>query len=510
MKTSSDFLWRLIRTMSQKEKLFFRRNFSVSKKGDQHLYLRLFDAINTQKEYNEELLLKKFSPALTKKNIAVQKNYLLAQISEAITFYEYRNNDEHAIIRLRLLIRLYRKRGLLDEALLVWKKAIQRARSLESFAFSALLKLEFEKMLLVSGSHTRYNELLEIFNQNVITYEDYAELNTLRDIYAEIILIRRNAHFDISAKDKKRILELYQIVSKYERADDFPSFWFRHYFFICKNTLQYLMGESSLALPDLKLLYQNWKNHSKFVSSHGEHYLEMLYLINYCGVQCGDFDFVTLVYADSLNQLLEDDTLKINFEAYRFMAMNRVYNKTGNYRAVQQLLEKSKVKISQWEPYLNDDINRTIHFSVSISYFVLGDYEHALSFAKSAVAYITMGVRKELFSIGQLFLLLITYCMNNERLFEAQYRATYGFFYKRNKHDFEKAVIDCLRHTFYVTDIRERINQYKRAIEIFEKNNSDVFQQNVFTIFNFKGWLESQVLRITYRKYVEQKIKTAS
>ena len=509
MKTPSDFLWRFIHSLTHKEKLFFKRNFAASKPADQHLYLKLFDAINSQKKYDEPLLLKKFKPELSKKNIAAQKNYLQRQISEALIFYEYKNNEEHYIIRLRLLVRLFRKKGLLDEALLIWKKAIQRARKVESFAISALLKLEFEKILLISGSHTSYDELLSIFKQNLITYEDYAGLTTLRDIYTEIILIKRNSHFDISETDRKRIADLYKQVISYERTDEFPAFWFSHYFLICKITLLYLMGDSESALPQLKLLYQNWKKKPEFISTHGEHYLEMLYMINYCGVQCHDFDFVTKAYSDSLNQLLEDEILKANFEAYRFMAMNRVFNKTGNYNAVQQLINRSKNSISKWEPFLNDDINRTVHISAGISFFVSEDYDHALSFAKGAVTYITEGVRKELFSFGQIFLLLITYCMNNERLFEAQYRATYGFFYKRNKHAFEKAIIDCLRQTFYVTDNKERFEKYKKAITIIEENEKDNFQKNIFTVFNFKGWLESRVLRISYKKYVEQKIKAA-
>lgn len=87
---------------------------------------------------------------------------------------------------------------------MLWKKAIQLARKAESFALSSLLKAEFEKMLLISGSHTSYGELLKLFSENAITYEDYAALITLRDIYAEIILIKRNAHFEISESDSSR------------------------------------------------------------------------------------------------------------------------------------------------------------------------------------------------------------------------------------------------------------------------------------------------------------------
>jgi hypothetical protein len=74
----------------------------------------------------------------------------------------------------------------------------------------------------------------------------------------------------------------------------------------------------------------------KFIRLHGEHYLEVLYMINYCGIQCGDFEFVSMAYADKSNQLLNDSILTINFEAYRFLALSRIFNKTANYQAVKQ------------------------------------------------------------------------------------------------------------------------------------------------------------------------------
>lgn len=53
MKTPSDFLWRLIKSLSRTEKLFFTRNFNSSCFQQQRLYLKLFNAISAQKKYNE-------------------------------------------------------------------------------------------------------------------------------------------------------------------------------------------------------------------------------------------------------------------------------------------------------------------------------------------------------------------------------------------------------------------------------------------------------------------------
>ena len=72
MRTSSDLLWKLINSMSAREKLYFRRNFTDPKGRSKSLYLRLFDAVWAQKEYDEAALLKKFQAELNRKNLPAQ------------------------------------------------------------------------------------------------------------------------------------------------------------------------------------------------------------------------------------------------------------------------------------------------------------------------------------------------------------------------------------------------------------------------------------------------------
>ncbi|MFN7015307.1 MAG: hypothetical protein ACK4ON_13660, partial [Bacteroidia bacterium] len=213
MKTSSAFLWQLIRSMTANEKLFFKRNFALNGYGTKPLYLKLFDAIAAQKKYDEVAILKKFSPELTKKNIAFQKHYLQQQVSEALVQYANRKNANHDIYKQILLIRVYRKKGLLEEAHALWKKAVVKARTTESFAMLNLLKTEFEKMILFDSLHTSYDDLHTIFKGNIITYTEYAEMITLRDIYTEVLLLKRKAHFNLDDELKKRICLLLKSIN---------------------------------------------------------------------------------------------------------------------------------------------------------------------------------------------------------------------------------------------------------------------------------------------------------
>ncbi len=509
MKSSSDFLWRLIHSLSAKEKLYFKRNFSGNPLTGRHLYIKLFDAIAAQKKYDETAILKKFHPDLNKKNIAFQKNYLQRQVGEALVQYDNRDNSMHQIYNQVLLIRLYRKKGMPDEAHAIWKKAVDRARKTESFAILNLLKTEFEKIVLFSNLHTHYDELHSIFSSNIITYHEYAEMITLRDIYTETLLLKKKAHFDFDDTLKKRIKVLLQRVSQSDTRLFGRSFWFRHYHRMNKATLLYLLNDIAGSLELLRLSWTDWKDNAAFIRSDAEFYIELLYMINYAGILHQSYDYVEAVFNDPVNNEIGEPAQRANFEIIKFLALNKIYNKTARYREVEKLVRFMKAKYGQWEPVLNSDLNRTTNLSLGIACFVLEQYDDALYFVKRGISFFREGAREEHSAVAQILLLLICYSLNNSKLFDAQYRATYSYFYRqKKKHPFETALVQCLHHTFYLKDNRKKTEAFRKTLEIFEQNKDDIVQQMAFSIFNYPGWLISKVQRISYREYVERKVKS--
>lgn len=509
MKTSSDFLWQFIRSLNGSEKTYFKRNFAFKHVNKKQLYLKLFDAIANQKIYDESAIIKKFSPLINKKNIAFQKHYLQKIIGEAIAVYDNRNNISQEVYNQILLIRVLRKRGLIDGANALWKKTVTKARAAELYPNLTMLIAEFEKMILSGSSETQYEELHSIFKGRTITYNEYAEMITLRDIYTEALLLKRKAHFDLDEDLKERIIFLLSAVNKTNLKTHVRSFWFRHYYRLSKATLLYLLNDFENAMPLLKEALKDWENNPQFISKDGEFYIELLYMINYTGILNGDYKFVIDSFNQSANQLINDRLQRANFEANKYLALNKIYNKTARYDAVNKLVQYMKTQYRNWEPLLNADLSRTVNFSLGISCFVLEQYNDALFFVKRGNTYFKDGTREEHNAIAHILLLLITYNIDNDQLFEAENRATYNYFHKRKKkHPFETALVQCLKDSYYTADKKSRLIEYQKALKVFEENKNDPVQQMSVAIFNYPGWLKSKVQNIPYRKFVEDKVKS--
>lgn len=511
MNISSSLLWQIIQHMNRNEKLFFKRRSAETRGINAPLYLQLFDTIAAQKKYDEELLLKKLSPAITRKNIAFQKHYLHSLLNDCLIEYNNRGNIEQDIYKNIQLVRIHRKKGLLTEALQLWEKTMIQARKAEQFAMLQLLKKEFEKMILFSSAGVRYDDLHNLFRSNVMTYDEYAEMITLRDLYAEVLMLKRKAHFDFDEEVKKEISAVLKKVHSRKQGLNSRSFWYRHYTRMCHATLRYLLNDSATSLPLIQEAVKDWWDKSEFIGTDTEHYIELLNMVNYVGIMHRDYDYVELVFNHPKNELITEEVQKAHFEMVKYLALNKVYNKTARYPDVAKLVEHMKTKYTGWEPLLNPEMNRTICFSLGIACFVLDHYTESLQFIKRGVTYFKDGTREEQFIFANLFLLLVLYTMNNAKLFEAQYKSSYAYFYKRGKtNSFEKTLVHCFHDTFYLSSYKEKSEIFRKAITELELNTDKDVQKQTMNIFNFHGWLLSQVQRIPYKEYVQKKYQKES
>jgi hypothetical protein len=227
-------------------------------------------------------------------------------------------------------------------------------------------------------------------------------------------------------------------------------------------------------------------------------------MINYVGVAKGQYTYVIGVFNDPINNKIVH-AQRANFEAVKFLALNRIYNKMARYNEVEKLVANVKSRYRHWEPMLNADMNRTLAMSVGIAMIVLEKFDDALYFIKKGIQDYREGGREESVAVGQLLLLLISYSLNNSKLFDAQYKSTYAYFYKRQKkRPFQATLMQCFQKTFYLQDRKEKELLLARCLESLEKSGHDKVQQSVFNIFNFPGWITSRLQRISYRQYVER------
>lgn len=127
MKTVSDDLFRLIKSLSKSEKGYFKKYAAKNETGSKQNYILLFDAIDTMSEYDEELLKKKLKNAAFAKQIPVYKVYLFNLILRSLSQISVVSDAGAKIKEYLENTRLLSSKALYKEALKQLKKAKELA-----------------------------------------------------------------------------------------------------------------------------------------------------------------------------------------------------------------------------------------------------------------------------------------------------------------------------------------------------------------------------------------------
>jgi len=124
--TGSDELYRLIHALTTEEKGYFKK-FATRHTSKGNKYLQLFDAINKQKNFEEESLKKKYA------GYADMKVYLFEMILNSLLISDKETGIEGELLREWFYIRYLNKKGLKEKASQLNRQAISRARESEVF-----------------------------------------------------------------------------------------------------------------------------------------------------------------------------------------------------------------------------------------------------------------------------------------------------------------------------------------------------------------------------------------
>ncbi|HEY1040601.1 MAG TPA: hypothetical protein VGF30_14405, partial [Bacteroidia bacterium] len=119
----------MIHSLSASEKGYFKKNSPAS----DNIYVKLFDLINGQENYDENKLLKAIKNESASKNFSVTKRYLYDAILASLVSYQSQKNVESQLNNEIESIRILYNKGLYDQCEKMLHKSKETARSFELY-----------------------------------------------------------------------------------------------------------------------------------------------------------------------------------------------------------------------------------------------------------------------------------------------------------------------------------------------------------------------------------------
>lgn len=205
MKKTDD-LFDLIKSMSKNEKRFFKLFAGIS--GKDTNYLKLFDAYDKKKEYDEELIKKAISKEKFSSNLAHEKRYLHQQILKSL-----RNFNADASIKSKAradldAIEILIHKGLLKQALKRVNQTIQTLHIYDDLAM--LLPVYAFKEVIFNRMETEVTDEQwnDYFQKRALLVSQIENMSLYRTLERKLIRIN---HQGLLKLDKKQSAALDEI-----------------------------------------------------------------------------------------------------------------------------------------------------------------------------------------------------------------------------------------------------------------------------------------------------------
>lgn len=492
------YLFQLIKSLSASEKGYVKK--FCAKNDTDAAYLRLFDAIEEQEEYDEDLLKKKFKKEQFIKQLSVAKNYLIKTILRSLRAYYSESSNNIQVHELLLEIEiLYNKRmiGLCQKLIKKAKKLIEdcqlfhHAEELAFWDFRLTLLTPFNDemethmqenqqfgesnlelaLLLSKYRHLAYDVYKHAFKEGYSRAEeskkvaaDFAKhpllqtpptksaqaLGRYHNIWTKIHEI--NTDFEKGYESTKSFVEVIQnnplVFEDYVMATVVPAY----YNLLASCILLNKENTFFKNLPLLKAIPQTYKSVNETTVRLIHYYAIGLELQFY--TQNAHFDKTPLVLEEA-KKIVEENNL---------MAFGLVL------------------------------FHIELSYSIAYAYFGLGNYDESETWIARTLDYQKDNLREDIMCMANLLHLVNHAEMGSFQYLDNKIRTTYNFIKKMQKvHQFETVALQFLKKLTNVQNnsaFLELIRVYKQK---FEELEQDPFERMIFKNFDITSWLDSKL-----------------
>ncbi len=505
MKPSNE-LFDLIQSLTKSEKRFFMLH-SALPSGEKN-YLRIFDAVDKQKAYDEEAIKKQFAKETFIRHFPSEKNHLYKLVLKALRAYHAESSVTGVLKQHINNIEILFSKALYAEATKILHRAKKVAADHERFYYWFEL-LSWEKMLIEeayqSGNFTSdLDALIKEEGKVLLKLQNLAVYNVL---YAKVNYVFRSGGY-VRTDEEHAIVE--------EISD--------HPLIKGKNTAlsnrasticHYTQGFCFWAKRDWAASYAKFSRVKEILDGHPllrkdlpKRYMRTLYYLIQCEIELGDHAHVKEHIAH-LRDLpskpgFGDIDIKLLVFSNGYLSELRFHDRAGEFAKALKLEEPVVQGMARLGAKLPKEYELEFYFMLSTVNFGAGNMSRSLHWLNKVLNDPEPALRQDIFTYARLFNLVVHYELGNFELLEYMVRSTQRFLSKRHRaYGVEAALIDHIKklartssseakRTLFIS-LRDRLN------ELMEDPN----ESTVLKYFNICAWVGSKVEGIPFEEVVK-------
>lgn len=506
MKPSNE-LFDLIKSLSKSEKRFFKLH-SALQSGEKN-YLRIFDAIDRQKAYDEEALKKQFAKETFIRHLPSEKNHLYKLVLKALRAYHAESSITGVLKQHINNIEILFAKALYGEAEKMLVRAKKLAQAHERF-YHWFELLGLEKMLIEEAyqSGDFSSNLDELIKEEGRVMERLQNLAAYNVLYSKINYVFRSGGYVRTGEEHAIVEE----ISDHPLIKGKNTALSQRASTIC----HYTQGFCYWARRDWATSYTKFARAKEILDKHPllkmdlpKRYVRTLYYLIQCEIELGDGTHV-LEHIGTMRRLpsepgFGDLDIKLLVFCNSYLSELRHHDRQGTFAEAVQLEETVLQGMARIGEKLPKEFELEFFFLLSKVHFGAGNLNRSLSFLNKVLNDPEPALRQDIFTYARLFNLVVHYELGNFDLLEYIVRSTQRFLSKRKRaYGVEAALTEHIKKLARTNSEPARRELFHSLSNKLEELMKDPNESTVLKYFDIVAWVRAKVEGIPFAEAVQR------
>ncbi len=508
MKPSNE-LFMLVKSLSKSEKRFFKLSSSIQA-GDKN-YLRIFDFIEKQNEYDEDELKNAFQEETFIKHLPSEKNHLYRLILKSLRSY-YGEQTISSILKQEIKnIEILYARALYKECVKFLIRAKRLAKEYEKFYYLFEL-IEWEKKLIEESYEfgnfdANLNELIIEETQVIEQLRNLAEYQIL---YSRINYIFRSGVFTKNREERAivdAIADNHLIKGKNTALSTRAAS-------ICYY-IKGLCAATNRNYQDSYIFFNRTREildkHPKLKLDLGKRYMLTLFHLVKCYIDDRNYELaqITVYEIKSLSgqKGFDSTDLKVKIAALYYNEQLNLLNMKGDFEAAVNFIDEIQRDIGLLGDKISKEQNLKLLFNSAYSYFGNQEYKKCLQLINDILNDNESTLRQDIFGFSRLLNLLVHLELENFDFLEYEVKSTSRFFNKTERDNkIEGFLIKNVRKLTKSQSQLSKADIYETMYAELKVLLEDHNEQVILEYFDILGWACSKIKGMTLGEAIKYEL----
>lgn len=443
MKISHD-LFNLIHSLSRTEKRYFRLYTQQNSGGNASNYLKLFDALLEQDQYDEAGIKSRFAGEKFTRHFSVAKSYLYDLVLKALQAYHHAKTPASKVRHLLDQIDILLERGMIEQARKLQQKAEKVA--LQNGYIPQLVDLQLQGIRIQKHGQVLKPDLIKEMYSGVLSSIDQLKVEiNLRNLHDKVYSMLA---YRVDIRKPENLIQLNQWI-----REDLPQRPKPDWSLDSNIVFQYihiyhrlLLGEHAKTLPHFRQMLNLWESHPKAIQGQQERYLKTINgFLDIC-LEQGEME----EFQRNLDKIkaLRPSSKKIEVLAFR-IPMHQELRRAlslGHYENAIALIPTIETGLLRYKAQIPKGVWFVFAYNIMVACLLGAELSICLKWINQVLNSNAPDIRIDVQQTARIFSLLAHLELGNPDLVEYQMRSSARYLKKQEGNwEFEEMVFKTVR-----------------------------------------------------------------